>query len=59
MQQRNLSLFKAYLFSTFLKKVLAESTVKVMIMSRYRYRFGPYVTDRYHFRANGTQSYAM
>ena len=27
-------------------------------MSRYRYRFGPYVTDRYRFRANVTQRYA-
>ncbi len=32
-------------------------TVKVMNMSRYRYRFGPYVTDRYRFRANVTQRY--
>ena len=29
-----------------------------MIMSLYRYRFGPYVTDRYRFRANVTQRYA-
>jgi hypothetical protein len=28
-----------------------------MIMSRYRYRFGPYVTDRYRFQANVTQRY--
>ena len=27
-------------------------------MSRYRYRFWPYVTDRYRFRANVTQRYA-
>ncbi len=27
-------------------------------MSRYRYRFGPYVTDRYHFRANVNQRYS-
>ena len=40
-------------------------TVKVMIMSRYRYRpitvplpFCPYVIDRYRFRANVTQRYA-
>jgi hypothetical protein len=33
------------------------STVEVMIMSRYRYHFGPYVTDRYRFRANVTQRY--
>ena len=25
-------------------------------MSRYRYRFGPYFTDRYRFQANVTQS---
>ena len=32
-----------------------SNTVEVMIMSHYRYRFGPYVTDRYRFRANVTQ----
>jgi hypothetical protein len=33
--------------------ILNFTTVKVMIMSRYR--FGPYVTDLYRFRANVTQ----
>ncbi len=27
-------------------------------MSHYRCRFGPYVTDRYRFRANVTQRYS-
>ena len=33
------------------------STVKVMIMSRSRYRFWVSVTDRYRFRAYVTQRY--
>ncbi len=33
-----------------------SASVKVMIMSRYRFR--PYVTERYRFRANVTQRYA-
>ncbi len=38
-----------------IKIVIFFNTVKVMNMSRYRYRFGPYVTSRYRFQANVTQ----
>ncbi len=40
------------------QKELLILTVKVMIMSRYRSCFEPYVTDRYRFRANVTQRYS-
>ena len=46
------------LVNTFFIIYLLILTVEVMIMSRYRYRFGPYVTDRYRFRAKVTQRYA-
>ncbi len=44
-----------FLYDFFSKRINMSKiiTVKVMIMSRYR--FGPYVTDRYRFRANVTQ----